>query len=373
MHGNAQQSNAKAGISRRGLIKAGIATSLMAGVAPFGIGRAFAQSSSITAVMPGVFLPDATRPVLEEAAGVRVENAPYVSPTDTLAKLLSPGGTSRYDLMISVTEFVRNSVLGEKEGDEAVMPIDLSLVPNAQHIMPLFQRDIVTRGDKTYLLPLVWGYDSVIYNAEQLSPEEADSWGVLFDEKHAGKVAWRDDAHGMIMSAALYMGIEDPAAMTEADLAEVTKFLIASKKNIRTMWTGFGEAVNLIASGEIYALYGWISMLDALEKQGLKVANNWPREGLLTWSQSAFIPKDSPNAEAVHKVIDAFLSGEYGAALVRATRYPTTSTEATKNLTAEEVTRFNLDIASRGIKTYPLQWPGLMDRWIEAWNTVKSA
>lgn len=367
------QSEAQNNINRRSLIKAGIATSLMAGVAPLGLGRAFAQSPSVTAVMPGVFLPDAVRPVLEGGAGVRVENAPYVSPTDTLAKLLSPGGTSRYDLMISVTEFVRNSVLGESEGDESVMPIDLSLVPNAQHIMPLFQPDIVTRGGNTYLLPLVWGYDSVVFNTEQLPAEEADTWGVLFEDKHAGKIVWRDDAHSMIMAAGLYMGMEDPGSMSDADLEEVTKFLIARKKNIRTMWTGFGEAVNLLASGEIYALYGWISMLDALEKQGHKVANNWPKEGLLTWSQSAFIPKDSPNAEAVHKVIDAFLSGEYGAALVKATRYPTTSTEAAKSLTPEEVAKFNLDIASRGIKTYPLKWPSLMDRWIEAWNTVKSA
>jgi len=360
-------------MNRRTLLQAGATVAGSAAIGGFSLSGAFAKSGAITAVMPGVFLPDAIRPVLEGAAGTRVENAPYVSPTDTLAKLLSPGGTSRYDLMISVTEFVKNSVLGEKEGDESVMEIDLTKVPNAQYIMPLFQPDIAKRGDKVYLLPLVWGYDSVVFNTEQLAPEEANTWGVLFDDKHAGRVAWRDDAHSMIMAAGLYMGMEDPGAMSESDLAEVSKFLLSKKKIIRTMWSKFGEAVNLVASGEIYALYGWISMLDALEKQGIKAANNWPKEGLLTWSQSAFIPKDSPNSDAVYKILDAFLSPEYGNALVKTTRYPTTSTEVAKTLTPEDATKFNLDIASRGLKTYPLKWPTQMDNWIEAWNTVKSA
>jgi spermidine/putrescine-binding protein len=209
---------------------------------------ALAQAKPITAIMPGVFIPDAVRPVVEAKAGIKVENAPYVSPTDTLAKLLAPGGTSRYDMMVSITNFVRGPILGSKAGEEKVAPLDLSLIPNASKVANLFKNDIVTRDGKTYMLPIVWGYDSVIYNADKIPTDDplTQSWNVLFDDKYAGRVAWRDDPHGMIMTAGLALGNPDPAAMSTSDLKDVTSFLSKKKKNVRTMWTTFGAAVNLV-------------------------------------------------------------------------------------------------------------------------------
>src|SRR5215213_2263328 len=105
MEGHMSTSRTLQNLSRRALL-AGASTLTVAST--FGVGSASAQGKPVTAIMPGVFIPDSVRPLIEGKAGVRVENAPYVSPTDTLAKLLAPGGTSRYDLMISVTPFVRN-------------------------------------------------------------------------------------------------------------------------------------------------------------------------------------------------------------------------------------------------------------------------
>ena len=128
-------------LSRRSLLAGAGA---IGAAAAAGLRPASAQAKSVTAIMPGVFIPDQVRPLIEAKAGLKVENAPYVSPTDTLAKLLAPGGTSRYDLMISVTPFVRNPILGAKAGEEKVAPLDLSLIPNASKIMDLFKPDIVT-------------------------------------------------------------------------------------------------------------------------------------------------------------------------------------------------------------------------------------
>jgi spermidine/putrescine transport system substrate-binding protein len=334
-----------------------------------------AQARPVVAIMPGVFLPDQVRPLIETKASVKVENAPYVSPTDTLAKLLAPGGTSRYDLMISITNFVRGPVMGEKAGDENVAAFDLSLIPNAAKIMELFKDDIVVRDGKTYMIPVVWGYDSVIYNADKIPPDDelTQSWGVLFDDKYAGKVAWRDDAHQTILAAALHLGIKDPVTMSAQELKEVTSFLIKKKKNVRTMWTTFGTGVSLLSSGEVWALYGWIPMRAALQKQGMNVTNNWPKDGLLVWSQSAFIPKDSPNAKATHAVVNAFLDTEVGRTLAETTNYPTTSSEIAAGFSPEDRKRIGLDIEERGVKVHPMRFPAAMDQWLEAWNTVRSA
>jgi hypothetical protein len=75
-----------------------------------GINASWAQQKAISAVLPGVILTDGTRDIIDKATGTKVENVPYVSPTDTVAKLLAPGGTSRYDLMISNTFFVKGPI-----------------------------------------------------------------------------------------------------------------------------------------------------------------------------------------------------------------------------------------------------------------------
>jgi hypothetical protein len=54
--------------------------------------------------------------------------------------------------------------------------------------------------------------------------------------------------------------------MTTSDLNEVKKFLI-SKKNFRTLWMQFGGR-HLMSSGEVWAMYGWMPMRAALQKDG---------------------------------------------------------------------------------------------------------
>ena len=98
---------------------------------------AAAQQQRLTAVMPGPFLPDGARAILERQINARVENLPYISPTDTAAKLMAPGGTGRYDLMYSTTGFIQAPVLRERAGQELARPLDLSKIPNAAKISPL--------------------------------------------------------------------------------------------------------------------------------------------------------------------------------------------------------------------------------------------
>jgi len=177
----------------------------------------------------------------------------------------------------------------------------------------------------------------------------------------------------MILTAGLFMGMADPAAMSASDLKEVAKFLTAKKKNVRTMWSTFGSAVSLMSSGEVWAMYGWIPMRAALQKQGMNVTNNWPKDGLLIWSQGAFIPKDTANAKGSHAVINAYLEKDVGHRLAMDTNYPSTSREISGAFSRDERKKLGLDVVERGVKVYPLKFPTAMDQWLEAWNTVKSA
>lgn len=336
---------------------------------------ALAQEKAIDALMVNSVVSGQLRAIIEGASGVKVKDGPFVSSTDNIAKLMAPGGGTRYDLLIGVSEFSKSPILGAKAGMERVQAYDAAKVPNLKNLSDIARADLVERDGKTYLVPVYWGYDMVIYNKDHVP--EADpltqSWGLLFSEKYAGRIAWYDVPHQMIMVAGLHLGHKAPEKADQSDLAEITKFLIAKKRNIRTMWTTFAQAVNLMASGEVVASYGWIPLRAALQKRKFNVTNNWPTDGLLVWSHGAYIPKESQNGEAAQKVVNAMLTAEYGAALTRETGYLSGSTLATNILSPEEKSAAGYDVRERGIKTYGLKWPTDLNKWVEAWAKVKSA
>ena len=363
----------KVSMDRRRFLTATGATAV--GLAAYGTGlRSPAwAATTVRALMPGVFMPDPAKEIAERLADVSIVLPPYVSPTDTMAKISARGGTGNYDLMVSLTEFVKGPVLGANPGDEKALALDLDKIPNAKKLLPLFQDEIVSRNGEAFFIPTFWGYDSVLYNTEAIAEDEAQSWGILFDDKYAGKVALRDDAQQSITVAALFLGHEVPNDMTDRERKEVVDFLISKKKNFRTLWTKFGEAVNLLASGEVIAMYGWIAMRASLQKQGHPITNNWPNEGLLVWNQSAFIPKDSPVPDASHRLINAMLSREYGHKLTEVTNYLATSVPAAAGFSEEQKRAFGYDVLERGLTIRPLDFPPNMDAWIEDWGRFKAA
>ena len=45
---------------------------------------------------------------------------------------------------------------------------------------------------KQYGIPEDWGFDAILYRTDKVTPK-AKSWGLLFDDRYKGKIAWFDD------------------------------------------------------------------------------------------------------------------------------------------------------------------------------------
>ncbi|WP_176440890.1 PotD/PotF family extracellular solute-binding protein [Oceanicola sp. 22II-s10i] len=345
---------------------AGLVATSMA--APAGV---LAQSQSISALMPGVLLPESLRGPAEAATGAAIENLPYVSPTDTVAKLLAPGAQGRYDLINNMMNFVTEPLMAA----DALQPLDLSKVPNWDQLSPYWQSQAVMKDGEVYMIPCMWAYDSVLYNKDFIPEDDevTQSWGVMFDDRYAGRIAPRDDAYQMITLTALHLGVEEPATMSRSDIKEIQAFLISKKANFRTLWSSFGEAVNLMSSQEVWAMVGWMPMRLALQKQGMNVTNNWPSEGLMTFQNGLFIPKGSQKTDLAHAAANFFISQEYASELAKLMDYGVTNEAVINGFSQETIDRVGYDIFDRGVKTYPYTWPAEMDAWIEAWNSFKVA
>ena len=357
-------------MNRRAVLKAGSAAVVTLATSFPG---AQAQSgNTIDVIMP----PSALRPdflaLFEQKSGIRVRPAPYVSPTDTMGKLLQSGG--RYDMMVTLSDLVRPN-LAEAVSRKVLVPIDLAKVPNAKEIAGLFRPDVMEVAGKTYSVPVYWGYNPVLYNRKFIKDGDplTDSYALLLDDRYKGRVAIRDDAHESMHMVALCMGHKEPSQMELSDIKEVTKFLISKKANFRGMWSKFAEAVQMMASGEVHAMFGWLLMRKTLREQGIDVASNHPKEGLLWWVHAAFLPASVSKPDDAMKWIDFLTSSEFGKKLTEIAGALSVSQAAKNGFSADEQKAHGYDALDSGRPMVRLGQPKHLARWLEAWSEFKAA
>ena len=302
------------GLSRRALLQAGAGTVLLSG-SP-GVLRA--QDRSLLAIMPGVAMPDPAKAVLERrdrhpcrADSLRVADRHGRQAVRTGRHLALRFHGHQYVFRAGPDD---GRQVGRRENPR------LRHVENDQcrrHDRAVQETNADARRQDLHD-PGVLGlrHDDLPHRQGPEEDPATKSWGLLYDDRYAGRVALRDDAYQSIMTAALALGHKEPTTMSASDLNEVKKFLISKKKNFRALWTKFGEAVNLISSGEVL---GDVRLdADAAPhccREGIPVASARPKEGLLFWSHAAFIPKDSRKADLAMEVANTMLSEEYSAAL----------------------------------------------------------
>src|SRR5213082_1583571 len=109
-----------------------------------------------------------------------------------------------------------------------VQPWDTSKLANFKHLNP-FMVKAGQYGGEQYGIPADWGFDAILYRTDKVKPK-AESWGLIFDDRYKGKIAWFDDL-GMITVAGLYLAIKDPWNQSSSELQKSQQLLIAKKKN----------------------------------------------------------------------------------------------------------------------------------------------
>ena len=305
--------------------------------------------------------------VYEKATSVQVNRACWTSNLSTLTKLAT-GGAAEWDVVAMHHAFLYPVM---RRG--LLQPLDMARIPNAAHLFPYFKNVNFGRYEgKTYGVPYVWTYDSVVYNADHI--QNVDSWGVLFDEKYAGKVALRDDAQNAIQVAALFLGHKDPSVLSTADLQEIKKFLIAKKPLFRKLWTGYAEAMSLLRSGEVWALSGWRPMWWALAKEGMNMKYAVPKEKGIGAIHYYVISSQTKIQPTAYSFIDWTLGPYWGASVGRDQGYSGTSDLLLQDLTPElrkELDYNRMDEVLAGVQF--LDYPLNLGEWTQVWTEVKAA
>lgn len=358
------------GIHRRDMLRMAGGAALSAGLV-----RPAAAQTTLEVMLPNAIVSGKLREIIEKEAGVKVSDAPFQSTPDAISRLVGPGGTSRFNISFGIVDFARAPILGPRAGAEKVAAFDLSKIPNAAKIGASFKSDIIERDGKVYGLPVLLGYNTVLYNTEQVPAQDelTQSWGAIFEDKYAGKIGWFESPHQMIFTAALYLGKEKPATMTDAEVREVGNFMISKKKNVRVIWTSFAQCANLFATGEMVVAWGPIPVRAQLEQQKIKVTNAWPKEGVASLVGTVFIPKDASNQDKSHAMINAMLSDAYAKEMPSVSGYLSANPSGGEGLTPEQRLQAGYGIHTGQTKHHPMPIPANLNTWVEVWSRVKSA
>jgi spermidine/putrescine-binding protein len=310
------------------------------------------------------------KPFYDEYKGVKIELTPWTSNSDQANKLAADN-FRQFDLSTLGVAFVE-PLMKRK----LLAPIDSKRIPNFQYVFePFRQPSWGSMDGSLYALLYHWGFDTMVYNADFIK-EDVDSWLALFDDRYKGRIALRDDPVGSITVAAFALGYKNPRSELEgADLRKVRDFLISKKPLIRALWTGIGEATNLLRTKEVWITMGQSSMWLELQREGMNVRFPWVlKEPVINFGQTYVMSPHTQVPDICYAYLNYVLSRDYGARILRDHGEFSSSRLFVDGVGDKEKKEFALDRINEIVSKYrPVSFTAKIQEWNNAWSEFKAA
>jgi spermidine/putrescine-binding protein len=186
-----------------------------------------------------------------------------------------------------------------------VQPWNTKLIPNFKYLNPFMVKAGQYKG-KQYGIPDDWGFDAILYRSDKVHPR-AKSWGLLFDDRYKGRIAWFDDLE-MLVVAGLYLGFKNPWKMSDDQLKKAQKLLISKKRLARTFWSSETNLWEAFGSGDLWIAYAWPNDWVQMKKKKLKVVYMRPKEKPVSWVGMFMLMKGTPRPNLAHAYVNAWSS-----------------------------------------------------------------
>ena len=187
-----------------------------------------------------------------------------------------------------------------------VQPWDTKLIPNFKHLNPFMVKAGQYNG-KQYGIPDDWGFDAILYRTDKVKPK-ANSWGLLFDERYKGKIAWFDDL-GMLVMTGLYLGLKavEPDGRSAQAVPAAAHLEEAPRPPDLVVRDEPGRPSD---PGDIWIAYAWPNDWVQMKKKKLPVVYMHPKEKPIAWVGMLMLGKGTPRSHLAHAYVDAWSSAK---------------------------------------------------------------
>jgi putative spermidine/putrescine transport system substrate-binding protein len=233
----------------------------------------------------------------EERSGCLVQ-VRYADSADEMLGLMRRAGAEVYDGVSAPGDVAGELIVGGE-----VRPVDPGLFPAWRQLLePLRSeaaRHYIVDG-RVYGTPALYGPNALLYAPEELETAPT-SWEVVFERTSpaAGRISMFDSPMS-IADAALYLsvrdpelGIEDPYALTPAQLDAATDLLLAQEPDVSLYWSSFTDQVDAFGTGDVVAGAGWPIALGLLDLGDRGIGAAEPVEGMTGWADTWMVATDA--------------------------------------------------------------------------------
>lgn len=384
------------GISRRRLLRgAAVAAGAAAfrPCAPF-ISNAEAAETTLRLLMWQPYAMKDAIAAFEKDTGARFSPTFFDGNSEAFNKM-KVGGTKDFDIVQADGFWPR---LYFKQG--LTQGVDYGRIPNMANVFPEFLPSsfklLATEDGATNVAaPNCWGGYGITVNASRVAAEDIGSIGLLLNDKYAGKLStnsrFEENIALMGILAASNLGTIggarpdgnpfNPYNLTDAELEETKKLLIAQKKLLMTRYQDYDALDRLMRGGAIWAApefaetYRHLTVLRKEGKLDFDVQHVLkPKEGGLGWVDTWMISSgaDSERVELAHKWINQYLTKENFAEVVRSTGYGGT-VDVRALLKPEEIELYFQEKSADASQLHMFDQPSSPEKWERIWSDVEAA
>jgi spermidine/putrescine-binding protein len=252
----------------------------------------------------------------EKREGVKVVVDTFGSNEELLAKLQS--GATGYDVAVPSDFMV--SILA-KQG--LLAELDLSQLPNARLLLERLQHLPFDPANR-HSIPYLWGTVGIGYDSSRV-PAPPESWRVLWDPRHKGRISMLNDQREVFGVALRMMGrsmnARDPGVINEAK-----RKLLAQKPLVKTYTSESYD--QLLASGEVVLAHGWGGAVARAMVDRPSVKYVIPKEGGTIWADCLVLLNSSSRKALALRFMNFLLEPDVAARTTNRLMFATSNREA---------------------------------------------
>jgi spermidine/putrescine-binding protein len=392
---SARRTARAARLSRRALLTAAAAAAAMAAtrVGPF-IADAAAAEPTLRLLMWQPYAIKETIASFESKYKAKFSPTFFDGNSEAFNKM-KVGGTRDFDLVMGDGFWPR---LYFRQG--LTQALDYGKIANMSGVFPDFLPPSFPlladeSGTDMVAAPNCWGGYGITVNSSQIPAEDIGSIGLLLNEKYAGHLStnsrFEENIALMGILAATKLGTIggerpdgkpfNPYNLTDAELEETKRLLIAQKKLLITRYQDYDALDRLMRQGVVWAApefsetYRHLVVLRREGKLDFDVQHVLkPREGGLGWVDTWMVSAeaDSERVELAHRWIDEFLQKDNYVRVVRSTGYGGT-VDVRDLLSADETELYFQNRSAEAAQLHMFDQPSSPEKWERIWSDVEAS
>ncbi|HKX74209.1 MAG TPA: ABC transporter substrate-binding protein [Acidimicrobiia bacterium] len=227
-------------------------------------------------------------------------NVKTAGTSDEMVALMT--GSNEYDLVTASGDSSNRLIAGG-----TVQEINIDLIEGWDTIDPRLQdAPWHTVDGRHYGVPYQWGGNVLAYNTEVFGDTPPDSWSVVFEEQelpdgqtNAGRVQAYDGPI-YIADAALFLGIEQPYALTQEQYDEALNLLRQQRELVGRYWHDAFIQIDDFTNEGVAASSTWPFQVNILQAAGAPVASVVPEEGATGWADTTLMHANAPHPNCAY-------------------------------------------------------------------------